>query len=107
MKPGKGLRRSGFLRRSLTALKRSPLSRVGRRAKKEQEALEAGRRACLEDAYYMCARCKHTDRALDVHHRLPRSRGGTHDVENLAALCRPCHKRIHDHMALDWKDWIR
>lgn len=30
-------------------------------------------------------------RAVDVHHLVKRSQGGTNDLTNLAALCRPCH----------------
>lgn len=32
---------------------------------------------------------------LHVHHRIPRSEGGSHDVENLETLCRRCH--VHEH----------
>lgn len=31
----------------------------------------------------------------EVHHKKPLSEGGTHDRENLIALCKPCHSRIH------------
>lgn len=44
-------------------------------------------------ADWACARCGHV--AQSVHHRLPRSRGGPHDLFNLVALCgdgtRGCH----------------
>ena len=32
--------------------------------------------------------------ASEVHHILPLSRGGTHDEDNLMALCKPCHSAI-------------
>lgn len=31
----------------------------------------------------------------EVHHRKPLSEGGTHDRENLIALCKSCHSRLH------------
>lgn len=31
----------------------------------------------------------------EVHHILPLSEGGTHDKENLIALCKSCHAKIH------------
>ena len=31
----------------------------------------------------------------EVHHKLPLSQGGTHDKNNLIALCKECHARIH------------
>ena len=31
----------------------------------------------------------------EVHHKKKLSDGGTHDKENLIALCKSCHSRIH------------
>jgi len=31
----------------------------------------------------------------EVHHKKPLSEGGTHDRDNLIALCKSCHSRIH------------
>lgn len=31
----------------------------------------------------------------EIHHKLPLSQGGTHDRDNLMALCKSCHARIH------------
>lgn len=33
--------------------------------------------------------------AAQVHHVIPRGRGGTHDLINLVALCEPCHSWVH------------
>lgn len=30
-----------------------------------------------------------------VHHRLPLSHGGTHELDNLQTLCKDCHQQIH------------
>ncbi len=39
--------------------------------------------------------CEHT-RFLEIHHRIPRSRGGTNRPENLITLCRACHRLWHE-----------
>lgn len=31
----------------------------------------------------------------EIHHMKPLSQGGTHDRDNLKALCKTCHARIH------------
>lgn len=31
----------------------------------------------------------------EVHHKIPLSEGGTHDRDNLIALCKSCHSKIH------------
>lgn len=46
----------------------------------------------------LCERCKGNGRltpAVEVHHKLPVSQGGQHNKENLMALCRSCHNKIH------------
>jgi len=40
--------------------------------------------------------------ATEVHHKLPLSRGGTNDVGNLMALCKPCHSHITVEMGDRW-----
>ncbi len=47
---------------------------------------EANRLAVLGRAYGLCERC-HNAGPLEIHHRKYRSRGGTHDVSNLVAVC--------------------
>src|SRR5699024_183350 len=45
----------------------------------------------------LCQQCLKEERlktAEEVHHILPLRRGGTHDEENLMALCKSCHSRI-------------
>lgn len=34
----------------------------------------------------------------EVHHKVPLSRGGTHDTSNLISLCKSCHTKIHYEM---------
>ena len=41
-----------------------------------------------------CQVCGH--RAIDIHHIVFKSHGGTNDERNLILLCRACHKKAHD-----------
>lgn len=43
----------------------------------------------------------------EVHHRTPLSEGGTHARENLIALCKPCHARIHAKRGDRWHNHYR
>jgi len=48
-------------------------------------------------AHPLCEQCQQTGRltpAQEVHHVLPLSQGGTHDEDNLMALCTACHSGI-------------
>jgi 5-methylcytosine-specific restriction protein A len=42
---------------------------------------------CLKKGKYVATQ--------EIHHKLPLSKGGTHDWSNLIALCKECHARIH------------
>lgn len=42
----------------------------------------------------MCLREGRTTAAQEVHHIVPLAEGGTHDEDNLMALCKSCHSRI-------------
>jgi len=33
--------------------------------------------------------------AVDLHHRIKRSQGGSDEASNLKALCRKCHAKYH------------
>lgn len=48
-------------------------------------------------AHPLCERCQSAGRikkADEVHHKLPLSKGGTHDESNLMSLCESCHSEI-------------
>ena len=48
-------------------------------------------------AHPLCEQCSRDGRlipAQEVHHIKPLADGGTHDVDNLTALCSSCHSRI-------------
>lgn len=46
---------------------------------------------------FTCRWCKVPGGHLDVHHILPRGRGGKDHLDNLAALHRSCHEQVHLH----------
>ena len=43
---------------------------------------------------YRCALCDSTQR-LQIHHCIPRGRGGSHHEHNLICLCSACHAQCH------------
>ena len=72
---------------------------VGRPGKRNAASIPpAVRRKVLAHYRHRCQRpgCGHTQ-FLEVHHQVPRSRGGSNDPENLICLCSACHKLFHDH----------
>jgi len=46
-----------------------------------------------EDEWVPCERCGGT--AVDIHHIVYKSHGGTDDFDNLIGLCRKCHDWCH------------
>lgn len=44
---------------------------------------------------YKCQRCGKKNCRLEVHHLLPRSRGGSDKLANLITLCSDCHRLAH------------
>jgi 5-methylcytosine-specific restriction endonuclease McrA len=55
------------------------------------------RRLVFAEARHQCQQpgCNHTS-FLEVHHVIPRARGGTNDVSNLKLICSACHKLLHE-----------
>ena len=53
-------------------------------------------KVCARDGY-KCGNCGSTTN-IDVHHIVPLSQGGTHELGNLRTLCHDCHKKIHPYM---------
>lgn len=46
-----------------------------------------------EDEFIPCQVCN--AEAVDIHHIIHRSAGGSDEVDNLIALCRECHMKAH------------
>ena len=55
---------------------------------------ELSRRAVFARDAHVCQYCG--DLADSIDHIVPRSRGGRHEWENVAAACRPCNLRKRD-----------
>lgn len=54
-------------------------------------AWEALRQAVLERDAYICAYCQGI--ATEADHVIPKAKGGTDQLDNLVASCRPCNTR--------------
>jgi len=57
----------------------------------------AKRKQALARAKHRCQMpgCNHRH-FLEVHHRVPRERGGGNDPDNLVVLCSGCHRLLHE-----------
>lgn len=62
------------------------------------------RKAIYRREGYQCAICSSTQH-LQVHHAVPRGRGGTDNEENLICLCAVCHGMAHDVMPNNLEQW--
>lgn len=49
------------------------------------------RKQVLERSERKCEQCKNSSDILNIHHIIPRQKGGTHEFSNLIALCTRCH----------------
>lgn len=77
--------------REYNRYKRDPNSnaRYGRRWREIRQRFVSENPLCEE-----CAKEGRLTPAEEVHHIIPMSHGGTHDWNNLMALCKSCHSRI-------------
>jgi hypothetical protein len=53
------------------------------------------RREALVRARFVCEFCKNRYGA-EIHHVIPFSKGGSHELANLIVLCSRCHQKLHD-----------
>lgn len=102
-----------YRRTSREIVRKSTLAKRGARGKREAKGLRLFRAAVLHASFipgrgFVCARCDgdFEGHEIDAHHRLPRARGGAHELSNGAALCRPCHSAVHDKTANDWREFL-
>ena len=61
------------------------------------------RKAVYKRDGYQCAICGST-RTLQIHHYIPRGKGGTDSMHNLITLCDCCHAMAHDINLLGYED---
>lgn len=95
------------LARGAVALARTPLAKVGKKARRDRAELAAvraiveqrsgGRCEMVHDGALRTARC--TFPAVHLHHVQRRSQGGSNEASNLAHLCSTCHVMIHENPA--------
>jgi hypothetical protein len=48
----------------------------------------------------VCQRCRRSDENWQVHHIIPRGKGGSDDLENLETICWKCHTA--EHVQVKW-----
>ena len=80
----------------LVAAQYNRYERTPEMKKRYKGAWPAIRRSYLK-THPLCEVCRREGRyteAREVHHINPLADGGTHDANNLMALCKPCHSRI-------------
>ncbi|MBQ2726346.1 MAG: HNH endonuclease [Clostridia bacterium] len=56
-------------------------------------------------AHPLCELCQKKGQLIpteEIHHKIPLSEGGTHNEENLIALCKACHARLHAECGDRW-----
>jgi len=73
-----------------------PLGPRRRRLRLEPQAYRSLWRRILERDGWRCQDCGITT-DLQVHHIVPRGRGGADVEQNLITLCASCHRRLHSH----------
>ena len=73
-------------------------ARVHRKGEKNRATISPARRrgVLARDGYRCRASGCGSAHFLDVHHMIPRERGGTNDPDNLITLCAACHRLIHE-----------
>jgi 5-methylcytosine-specific restriction endonuclease McrA len=100
--------------------RRTPLRAIGKRSRLRDKEWKVNRALAMERAGGVCEydsavhhprhdfgswRC--SARAVHVHHRLPTSAGGKHDLANLRALCVEHHDFIHIHPTVSYENgWL-
>lgn len=68
---------------------REPIPRGAPNRRQKQK-----RRAALVQAGFKCEKCGRSD-YLTIHHKIPKSEGGSSGLKNVMILCVICHDREH------------
>lgn len=74
-------------------MKKTKLKSVSAKKRKNDKLYTKQRKLAYERDNGLCVLCGAP--AEQVHHIVFRSHGGTHDLNNLACLCRVCHEMAH------------
>ena len=61
------------------------------------------RKAVYRRDGYRCALCDST-KYIQIHHCVPRGKGGTNSIQNLITLCSDCHAMAHGAAVVAWDD---
>lgn len=61
--------------------------------------------AILETQAHLCAYCR-CEVPLEIEHKIPLARGGTHVPENILAACRPCNLRKGTKTDAEFRKWL-
>jgi 5-methylcytosine-specific restriction endonuclease McrA len=81
--------------------KPSPRKRAPKRLTSKPHVIPASvREEVLDRANRTCEWCEVPGGALDCHHVIRRSQGGQDRADNLRAVHRLCHQRIHDNPSM-------
>jgi hypothetical protein len=54
----------------------------------------------LKRANAKCSLCGWCESTCDIHHILPKSKGGSDKMDNLICVCPNCHRSLHEHKSL-------
>ncbi len=102
--------RRHLAREDARASKKRTSSGAAMRPRRPSEGIPAANRDAVErrsNGWCEIAHLNCSGRATEVHHRLMRSQGGGHDVDNLLHLCGAGHRFVHDNPEHSYgKGWL-
>lgn len=76
---------------------------AARRARVRAASSAADLRTAIAKMARVCAYCGRDDVPLTFDHRVPLSRGGSHDPDNLILACRSCNSRKHTQSEIEFR----
>lgn len=85
-------------------MKRTRINPVSKKKRATDREWPAARAAAIERDGGDCVVCgTYVGDAAEVHHKLRRAQGGTHELDNLITLCTKDHVLVHAYPALSYK----